>query len=194
MAPEEILVPKLYYGKTLAAWRDEPRETWPDRVAIAIANSDKNEERWGGDLRVQRQKENEALRREAADEHFAAQPVYADQMAVLREQIETEGAAFFQAYGGVNAQGQTVLTETLLSAIATRALWTLIYHVSRGDLRAAEIIISKALPEPTQSLDIRVGQMSKDELERERAKLLQALPAEARALIESRTAPPERKR
>ena len=189
-------MPKLYCEKTLAEWRKEPRETWPDKVAIAIANSDRNAERWQGDLRVERRREADAerqeRRRENVEAHQAAQPAYADQMAALMAQIETEGRAFFESYGGVNAQGQTVLTETLLSAIATRALWTLIYHVSRGDLRAAEIVISKALPEPKQALDIRVGQMTKEELQAEREKLLQALPPEARALIEARKALPGR--
>src|SRR5438105_10475861 len=187
---------RIYDGKTLAEWREWIAETGgepPPRVRKALANS----ERWQAtdmhlatrERTLQARAAKEAAGGDVADEHgfpLAEGTSFARQQAAMAAAIEREGTAFLRRYGTVDEQGNTVITDQVLTELTVVAIKTLHYHASRGDLRAAEIIINKCVPEPKQTLDVRVQQMSREEVEAEKARILAGLAPGVRAALEAR--------
>jgi hypothetical protein len=188
---------RLYDGKTLTEWREwlaETGEEPPPRVKRALANS----ERWQAtDMHLdtaQRLRQSQAAKESAGGDQeedgfpLAAGTSFARQQAALQQQIEQEGTAFLRRYGTVDELGNTVITDQVLTELTVVAIKTLYHHAVRGDLRAAEIIINKCVPEPRQTLDVRVQSMSREDVEAERVRILAGLAPGVRAALEARLA------
>jgi hypothetical protein len=176
---------RTYDGKTLDEWRELDPETWPARVRTAIENSDAWREQ--DPYRYERARDKAERREEAEEAGFdTTRPPLAMHRADIREEIDREGTQFLRRYCAQDADGNLVVTDQVLTELVMVALKGLYYHAARGDLRAMEIIINKCVPEPKQTLDVRVQTMTREEVEAERARILAGLAPGVRAALEAR--------
>jgi hypothetical protein len=188
----------VYDGKTLDEWRACDPATWPARVQKAVQNSDRL--RLADPYAYERAQLERELRGKRAAEAGVSE-ADADDMPSLpplppvqawsedqRETIEREGTAFLRRWCDEDEAGNLVVTDQVLTQLTMVALKCLHFHAIRGDLRAAEIIVNKCVPEPKQTLDVRVQSMSREEVEAEKARILAGLAPGVRAALQARLA------